>query len=111
MICLNDQINHNINYFTSIPEELTDTDNEFVYIRWHSLLADCLLLQQSESTPNTSFGDINASATDTVVNNKNMVLDDQAILPEDNIDQLLTNEQVCLLLMLLVLLLWLDFLC
>ena len=56
--------------------------------------AEHLLFQESESTPNTSFADVNASDTDTVVNDENTPPDDQATLPEDYIDPSLIDDQV-----------------
>jgi hypothetical protein len=69
IISWNDQANHNEDFLTWIRQDLATTDEEFACIHECIVLAERLLLQESESTPNTSFADINASDTDTVVNN------------------------------------------
>jgi hypothetical protein len=90
----NDQADHDEDFLTWIPEDLAATDEEFARIHERTVLAERLLFQESESTPNTSFADVNASDTDTVVNDENTPPDDQATLPEDNIDPSLIDDQV-----------------
>jgi hypothetical protein len=90
----NDQADHDEDFLTWIPEDLAATDEEFARIHERTVLAEHLLFQQSETTPNTSFADVNASDTDTVVNDENTPPDDQATLPEDNIDPSLADDQV-----------------
>jgi hypothetical protein len=94
IIGCNVQAHHDEDFLTRIPEDLAATDNEFTRIHEHTVLAERLLFQESESTPNTSFADVNASDTDTVVNDESTPPDDQATLLEDNIDPSLADDQV-----------------
>jgi hypothetical protein len=84
-----DQSQH---FLTWIPKDLAATDEEFGHIPKHMVLAEHLLYQESESTTNTSFADVNASGTDTVLNDGNTPPDVQATLTDDNIDPSLTDE-------------------
>ena len=94
MVSWKDQTHHDEDFLTSISKNLAATDEEFAGIYKHTILAKHLFFQQSASTPNTSFTNINPSDTDTVLNNKNTPADNQAILPEGSIDSLLTDEYI-----------------
>jgi hypothetical protein len=94
IISWNDHGDHVQDFLTWIHEDLTATDEEFPPIPERTLLAEHFLSHESESTPNTSVADVNASDTDTVVNDENTALDNQATLPEDNIDPSLTDDKV-----------------
>jgi hypothetical protein len=90
----NDQTNFDQDFLTWITDDLTATDMEFAYIYEHMVLAEHVLFQQSESTPNTSCTDVNTSDTDTEVKDKNALPDNQAQVPGDNIDPSYMNVQV-----------------
>jgi hypothetical protein len=94
IISWNDEADHTGDFLTWIRNDLAATYKEFACIYERLVLAEHILFQQSESTPNTIFAGINASDTDTVANDENTALDDQATLSENNIDPSLTNEQV-----------------
>jgi hypothetical protein len=94
IISWNNQADHDEDFLTWIPEDVAATHKEFACIHECMVLPQGLLFQESESTPNTSFANVNASDTDTVVNDENTPPDDLAMLPEDNIDPSLTDDQV-----------------
>ena len=66
-----------------------------MYLYKYKVLAEHLLFQESESTPNTSFADSNTSDTDSaLLNDENTPLHDKATLSEDTFDSLLIQYQV-----------------
>jgi hypothetical protein len=94
LISWTNQADHDEDFPTGIPKDLAATDEDFAHKPECTLLAQRLLFQMSESTPNSSFTDINVSDTDTVVNNENTPPHHQAMLHEDNIDPSFTDDQV-----------------
>jgi hypothetical protein len=93
IISWNNQADIDEDFLSWFPRNRIANDKELAYIYECTVLAEHLHFQQSESMPNTSFTDVNASDTDTEVYNENTPLDDQATFPEDNICPSLTDDQ------------------